>query len=485
MNNEIRKLLIDKAIKGRPIYYGEIMKMLGLQLGNQEDHNELSEILGEISAYENEHKRPLLSSIATYSPETMRQKGGETHGNGFYEVAEYLGKGKRQKLKKDNYAIQEMEACKKYWSNDSNYKQYAIINEHKIGFFREDEIDFIAKWGGAVYDKNDSEHIAAKNYIMNSLGSKTVYWSNELIKRLSGFDTFNWRMWSQKGWEHGSRVAKFKHYTWARIYRKGDDNKDIFFTVGADGNGKELVYKLDYYFEATSNLNAQQKEIVNKNIPADLRWKSISVEKFNEYDWDKLLEETYTFIVENTFIYDKLIALTWGGKTVEQVFKDYLRKQTPALIKFVNLPELNPNFKGYDNDHISTAIEKKEIGDAGEDLVVNYEKSRLRALDKNDLADKVKVVKDGEGYDVLSFNDLGQPLFVEVKTTRGNQDTPFHFTLNEYLFAERHEEDYMIYRLYNYDDKLNNADFYVIEQPLSNLLFQPTVYKAYNKQKEQ
>lgn len=482
MNQLIRKLLIERAREDKPLYYGEIMDILGLQKGLHEDHEILSITLGEISAYENEHERPLISSIATYSPATMRQKSGETHGNGFYEIAEDLGKGDRQKLKKEMFTITEMAKSREYWRNSEHYKKFAELSKHKIDFFNADEIDFLSKWGGLVYDKNNNEHVAAKNYIMNSLGNKTVYWSNELIKRLPGFDTFNWRMWSQKGWENGERVARFKHYTWARLYKKGDDNKDIFFTVGADGKGKELVYKLDYYFEKNSNLNAAQKKIVNDNIPGNLRWRSIKVADFSEYNWDNLLDETGNFIREHTHIYDKLIDLAWGGKKVEEVFKDFLRKQTPELKRYTQLPTLNPSFKGYENDHIADAIEKKEIGDAGEELVINYEKIRLRALGKNDLADDVNGAKDGEGYDIRSFNEDGKPLYIEVKTTRGSQDTPFDLSLNEYLFAERHKTDYIIYRLYNYDEELNSADFYSISEPLNNLLFQPTGYKVYNKQ---
>lgn len=483
MNHLIRKLLIERAREDKPIYYGEIMQILGLKTGDYEDHEMLSNVLGEISMYEHRHERPLLSCIATYSPETTRQKKGEIHGNGFYEIAEELGKGERTKLKREMFAVKEMAACRDFWRNEDKYRRYASIEDkHKYDFFTSDEIGFLSKWGGQVYYKDNNEHVAAKNYIMNSLGSKTVYWSNELVKRLPGFDRFNWRMWSQKGWENGERVARFKHYTWARLYKKGDDNKDIFFTVGADGNGKELVYKLDYYFEKNSNLNAAQKKIVDGNIPGNLRWRSIKVADFSKYNWDKLLDETGSFIREHTHIYDKLIDLAWGGKKVEDVFKDFLRKQTPALKRYAQLPTLNPSFKGYENDHIADAIERKEIGDAGEELVINYEKNRLRALGKSNLADEVKGAKDGEGYDVLSFNEDEHPLYIEVKTTRGNQDTPFDLSINEYLFAERHKKDYIIYRLYNYDEDLNNADFYTIDNPITNLLFQPTSFKVYNKQ---
>jgi len=57
----------------------------------------------------------------------------------------------------------------------------------------------LEQWGGKVYDKDNAEHVAAKNRIINSVGTNAVYWSQQLVKEVKGFEAFNWRMWSQKG----------------------------------------------------------------------------------------------------------------------------------------------------------------------------------------------------------------------------------------------------------------------------------------------
>jgi hypothetical protein len=273
-------------------------------------------------------------------------------------------------------------------------------------------------------------------------------------------------MWSQKGWEdrpNGKvRVARFKPYTWARIYRKGDDNMDIFFTVGVDGNSKELVYKLDYYFEKNSHLNTEQKEIIDKNIPKELRWKSIPASELESYDWDSLLDLTVSFISEHLHVYDKLINLTWGASQPEEVFSNFLRPQEPPKNGHSNLPEYNLSFDGVEKDFIQESIEKKEIGDAGEALVRQYEIQRLKNIGHEDLSEQVEIVKDGKGYDILSFDAKRKPKYIEVKTTSGNSLTPFDYTINEKTFAEQNSESYFIYRLYNYDEETNTADFFVI-----------------------
>jgi hypothetical protein len=77
MNQEVRKLLIDQCVKGQPIYYEEIGQILGLDLGLESQRQILSKTLGEISAFEHEQGRPLISSITIY-----KQKND--HGYGFF-----------------------------------------------------------------------------------------------------------------------------------------------------------------------------------------------------------------------------------------------------------------------------------------------------------------------------------------------------------------------------------------------------------------
>lgn len=477
---KVREYLISKSKKDQPIYYEDVVKEcnLNLNLSIQKDRDILSSILGEISSFEDKNNRPLLSSMAIY-------KATNEHGYGFYEICEQLGKGKATNLKTKLYGFEQQGLCRTFWRNEDNFNKFYSLSSHKLSFFNKKEIDFFSSWAGKVYDKDDIEHVAAKNFIMNSVGTKTVYWSNELIKKLPEYETFNWRMWSQKGWQNingkNVRVAIFKPYTWARIYKKGDKDKNIFFTIGTDSNENGLVYKLDYYFEANSNLNEQQKEIVRNNIPSNLRWNVIKVNDLDNLNWEKLIKIVADFISENSSVYDNLIKLVWGNEDAKELFVNCLKKGKPNINKYSSLPILKPSFKGVTKDFISEAIEKKEIGDAGEELVLQYEKNKLKALGKNHLAEKVEKVLDGKGYDILSYDINEKEIYIEVKTTTSNENKSFDISINEYLFAEQNINNYFIYRLYNYDDETNNAEFFIIENPIEKLLFQPTGFKAYHK----
>jgi Domain of unknown function (DUF3883) len=55
---------------------------------------------------------------------------------------------------------------------------------------------------------------------------------------------------------------------------------------------------------------------------------------------------------------------------------------------------------------------------------------------------------DGEGYDILSFEESGAERLIEVKTTKYGIDTPFFVSRNEVRTSERRALTYHLYRLY-------------------------------------
>lgn len=94
----------------------------------------------------------------------------------------------------------------------------------------------------------------------------------------------------------------------------------------------------------------------------------------------------------------------------------------------------------------------RELGKAGEEMVFHFERQRLLDEDRPDLARKVRWVAqedgDGAGYDILSFDRTGGERLVEVKTTRGNQTTPFFLTRNEHALSEERTDAFKLMRLY-------------------------------------
>lgn len=86
--------------------------------------------------------------------------------------------------------------------------------------------------------------------------------------------------------------------------------------------------------------------------------------------------------------------------------------------------------------------------------MLNFEHARLLSLGKDVLAARIehtsRVRGDGEGYDILSFEESGREWLVEVKTTKYGRETPFFVSSNEVAVSESHAAEYHLYRLFGF-----------------------------------
>jgi len=109
-------------------------------------------------------------------------------------------------------------------------------------------------------------------------------------------------------------------------------------------------------------------------------------------------------------------------------------------------------------DYIERESKKRDLGLIGEELVIKYETQYLKSINRSDLAEKIVHVSviegDGAGYDIKSFDEHGNEKFIEVKTTKEGINTDFFMSPNELRFAERHSNNYFIYRVFG----VKNAD---------------------------
>lgn len=131
---------------------------------------------------------------------------------------------------------------------------------------------------------------------------------------------------------------------------------------------------------------------------------------------------------------------------------------------------------------------RSELGDQGEQFVMRYETNRVLQFAPNDVCRIIQLSKeqgDGAGYDILSLNDDGTERYIEVKTTKGNLDTPFYMTENEKNFFElnMNEKNWFIYRVYNFGqvNKQPKIEIISAKELLSNYNFDPVSYKVTRK----
>jgi hypothetical protein len=111
IHQQIYERLKEVARNGNLITYGEIAPLANLNMENPDDRNRIAYILGDISKYENEQGRPLLSSIVVLA-------GIGYPGEGFFNLARELGLHIGTKEFDDlDFFAQEVKRVHAYWKN--------------------------------------------------------------------------------------------------------------------------------------------------------------------------------------------------------------------------------------------------------------------------------------------------------------------------------------------------------------------------------
>ena len=105
-------------------------------------------------------------------------------------------------------------------------------------------------------------------------------------------------------------------------------------------------------------------------------------------------------------------------------------------------------------DYLRREARNRSLGDAGEALVMDYERLRLERAGKNHLARNIeqvsKTVGDHAGCDIRSYHANGRDRFIEVKTTRYGRYTPFYISAGELQFSRTHADSYHLYRVFGF-----------------------------------
>jgi hypothetical protein len=122
----------------------------------------------------------------------------------------------------------------------------------------------------------------------------------------------------------------------------------------------------------------------------------------------------------------------------------------------------------------------RALGHAGEQHIFEFEQRRLFDVGRRDLAKKVRWVSqadgDGLGYDIRSYEEDGSERWIEVKTTRGGNATPFYLTRNENEVAKERPDAFRLYRLYDF---AKTPRLFTLQPPLEQLLtLEPLTFRA-------
>jgi hypothetical protein len=167
----------------------------------------------------------------------------------------------------------------------------------------------------------------------------------------------------------------------------------------------------------------------------------------------------------------ELTGINWGTPASERL-KENTKKILPQ--------KRNAILKGSFTNFIENERENKRIGDLGELLVLEYEQERLKAISIVKEPKHIsKTEGDGYGFDILSYNDKGEEIYIEVKTTTYGSNTPFFITANELKKSIKDSNKYFLYRLYEYNDETDTAKYFIRHGCLEELCCNPVLYKVY------
>ena len=95
--------------------------------------------------------------------------------------------------------------------------------------------------------------------------------------------------------------------------------------------------------------------------------------------------------------------------------------------------------KGKNINQVEASINTVDTGKLGEKIVKKYEKEKLFRLGKYGLANKVdiisqvddKITHDGDGYDVIRFNEDGEEIYIEVKSSMTTNTNHVKFNISK------------------------------------------------------
>lgn len=145
----------------------------------------------------------------------------------------------------------------------------------------------------------------------------------------------------------------------------------------------------------------------------------------------------------------------------------------------------NKERKGIKKDYKKSNEKNTALGSYGEQIILYNEKRKLEKIGLNKEVEWVsKNTGDGIGYDIKSYDEKGNEIYIEVKTTTQSKNSSFFISSNEIDFSEQYSESYKLYRLYELDiDNKDNDEvrYYVIDGNLKNELnLIPNSYTATN-----
>lgn len=194
---------------------------------------------------------------------------------------------------------------------------------------------------------------------------------------------------------------------------------------------------------------------------------------WNQYGINEITREEFLAIVGDS------ICLVAESLYKERFLSEYTEEDKIISVVKKNIDEFSGNYvdsftnkivkKTHKNSNVAKHIDfnkvnknKKKLGTFGEMLIVKDETEKLNDCGILKEVEHVAITKgDGLGYDVVSYDENGKEILIEVKTTSTNRVDGFYLSPKEIEMSK--EDNYKIYRIYNLDMKTGNYDVKIFD----------------------
>ncbi len=223
--------------------------------------------------------------------------------------------------------------------------------------------------------------------------------------------------------------------------------------------------------------------LVNSDLPYIEEFKPIPRADIDLIDWNetlnlkKILTEKFNK-KENILFFDQIADrnefkpnYNFENLVEDKPEQDVFEKENLTEKKSIKIrPKIN---------YIEREIKNTKLGEEGEKWVIAFEQNKLQKLGLSNLVKEIiwasKDIGDGLGYDVISFNEHQEKIFIEVKTTCLGKYSAFFLTQNE-LKVSTNLKNFKIYRVYDFEKE---TKIYVVEEDIQlQLELTPTIYRA-------
>lgn len=263
--------------------------------------------------------------------------------------------------------------------------------------------------------------------------------------------------------------------------------EDYFDMLGAELNRqnynksehrKSLLPLLNERSEGSVEFKHQNisAALINMGLPFIKGYKP----RFN-YQKQALEKEIATFVKKNQISLEKKFegfsSELVAPKTRELDFANMLNEDPISS----QVSEDEPLYKPTKINYLKKEQNNRLLGQAGEEIIIRYEKWRLIQHGKAALADTIEWVSkeqgDGTGFDILSKNNNGTDRYIEVKTTKLSKETPIYLTRTEISFASLKAKHFYLYRVFNFDD---SPEFFIKNGNYESFCqLKPQTFKGY------